>query len=68
VTVDRAQTIVARYSQLLGVIRTIALRKRVPGAVVVRLAETLKALTSHDGRLSGTRERAPRVRNYGPGL
>lgn len=47
VTVDRAQTIVARYSQLLDVILAIGRRKRVPPAVAARLARSLMELTSH---------------------
>jgi hypothetical protein len=54
VTVDRAQTIVARYSQLLDVIRAMALRKRLPRAVATRLAEGLKELTSGDRALALT--------------
>jgi len=47
VKVDRAQTIVARYSQLLDVILAIARRKRVPPAVAARLARSLLDLTFH---------------------
>lgn len=46
VKVDQAQTIVARYSQLLDVIRVIARRKKVPRTVATRLAESLRTLTS----------------------
>ena len=47
VKVDRAQTIVVRYSQLLDVILAIARRKRVPPAVAARLADSLMELTSN---------------------
>jgi Nuclease-related domain len=46
VRVDRAETIVARHSQLLDVILAIARRKRVPPAVGARLAGSLMELTS----------------------
>jgi Nuclease-related domain len=49
VGVDRAKTIVARYSQLLDVILAIARRKRVPPAVAARLAESLINLVSNNG-------------------
>src|SRR5262245_27275124 len=49
VRVDRAKTIVARYSQLLDVILAIARRKRVPPRVAARLAETLSNLVSSGG-------------------
>jgi len=45
VRVDRAKTIVARYSQLLDVILAIARRKRVPPTVAARLARSLRELT-----------------------
>lgn len=44
VRVDRAKTIVARYSQLLDVILAIARRKRVPPDVAARLAQSLISL------------------------
>ena len=44
VRASRAQTIVARYSQLLDVILSIARRKRVPPAVAARLAATLEKM------------------------
>ncbi len=47
VTIDRAQTIVARYSQLLDVILEIARRKKVPPAVAAKLAESLTKLISN---------------------
>ena len=50
VKVDQAQTIVARYSQLLDVIRVIARRRKVPRTVATRLAASLRTLTS-SGRL-----------------
>jgi hypothetical protein len=53
IKVDRAKTIVARYSQLLDVILTIARRKRVPSAVAARLARSLLDLTSQ--RLTSAR-------------
>jgi hypothetical protein len=46
IRVDRARTIVARYSQLLDVILTIARRKRVAPAVAARLARSLLHLAS----------------------
>lgn len=46
VTVDRAQTIVAGYSELLDVIRAIAQRKRVPPTIARRRARSLTELTS----------------------
>jgi hypothetical protein len=46
VKVDHAQTIIARYSQLLDVILAIARRKRVPPTVAARLARSLLDLTS----------------------
>jgi len=46
VKVDRAQTIVARYSQLLDVILAIARRKRVSPTVAGRLAKSLMELAS----------------------
>ena len=49
VRVDRAKTIVARYSQLLDVILAIARRKRVPPGVAARLAESLINLVSNGG-------------------
>ncbi len=45
VKVDRAQTIVARYSQLLDVILAMARCKRVPHTVAARLAGSLMELT-----------------------
>jgi hypothetical protein len=48
VKVDRAQTIVARYSELLDVIHAIAQRKRVPAAIAARLAESLRKLMSSE--------------------
>src|SRR5262245_1046625 len=45
VKVDQAQTIVVRYSELVGVIGEIARRKRVPPAVAMKLAESLKVIT-----------------------
>ena len=49
VRVDRAETIVARYSQLLVVVLAIARRKRVPPGVAARLAESLINLVSNGG-------------------
>jgi hypothetical protein len=58
VTVDRAQTIVARYSQLLDVILAIARRRRVSPAVAARLAESLAELISRHAQTASQR-RAP---------
>jgi hypothetical protein len=52
VKVDRAETIVARYSQLLDVILAIARRKRVPTTVAAKLAETLTEVTPDHARLA----------------
>jgi hypothetical protein len=58
VAVDRAQTIVARYSQLLDVILAIARRRRVPPAVAAKLAESLMELMVNHAR-AATRRVAP---------
>jgi hypothetical protein len=50
VRVDRARTVVARYSQLLDVILTMARRKRVSAAVAATLARTLMELAADQAR------------------
>jgi hypothetical protein len=57
VRIDRAQTTVVRYSQLLDVVLAKARRKRVPAAVAARLAATLATLG--DGPSAPRRVGAP---------
>jgi len=49
VQVDRSETIVARYSQLLDVVLAIARRRRVPRGVAAKLAESLVNPVSNGG-------------------
>jgi hypothetical protein len=60
VKVDRAQTIVARYSQLLDVILAMGRRRRVEATVTARLAKSLVELTSK-ATPSGRRPEDPLV-------
>src|SRR5262249_29486823 len=66
VRVDWAQTIIARYSQLVDVILEIARRKRVPHPVAAKLAETLTGLFGPSSRRGATKLRsASRQMIYG---
>jgi Nuclease-related domain len=53
--VDRAQTTVARHSQLLDVVLAKARRNKVPASIAARLASTLASISSREGdsRLQG---------------
>lgn len=59
--VDHPRTIVARYSQLLDVILTIARREKAPRAVAGRLAHSLMELTSNAMAFGRTRTESLRL-------